>query len=432
MLDMLKAEARKAVKLLERHEFVRIYTHYDPDGISAGAIMALALLRLGKRFQLRFLRGLNDPVEYDSDDLIILEDMGSGYPDVVSEIDADVIIIDHHYPVGRIEPKKELVHVNPHLAGLDGTFELSASGTAYVVANVLGDNRDLIGLAIVGMLGDKQKLVGGNAEIVREGVENGYVELKRGLNLHSGKVREVLMLSVEPYLDFYGKEEELDEFLAKAKVDGDKDVDELSEEETHRLADAIVLKLMKQGAYVGVIEEFIGRKFVLKRELVKNAVTLTDIVNACGRLSACSIGFAVCVRDEGYLEKAMEIWRKYRIDLLEELRRRREEVREGECIRFIVMENAPATGPVATVFSRYLYADRPFVAVNVKNGRAKVSARSNDSIGVDLAEVMRKAAEKVGGRGGGHRVAAGANIDPDKVDEFIREVDRLCCMQLGG
>ncbi len=432
MLDMLKAEARRAVKLLEKHEFVRIYTHYDPDGISAGAIMATALLRLGKRFQLRFLRGLNDPVEYESDELVILEDMGSGYPDVVSEIDADVIIVDHHYPVGRIEPKKELVHVNPHLAGLDGTFELSASGTAYVVANVLGDNRDLIGLAIVGMLGDKQKLVGGNAEIVREGVEGGYVELKRGINLHSGKVREVLMLSVEPYLDFYGKEEELDEFLAKAKVDGDKDVDELSEEETHRLADAIVLKLMKQGAYVGVIEEFIGRKFVLKNELVKNAVTLTDIVNACGRLSACSIGFAVCMRDEGYLEKAMEIWRKYRIDLLEELRRRKEEVKEGECIRFIVMENAPATGPVATVFSRYLYADKPFIAVNVKNGRAKVSARSNDGIGVDLAEVMRKAAEKVGGRGGGHRVAAGANIDPDKVDEFIKEVDRLCCVQLGG
>ncbi len=432
MLDILKAEARKAVELLEKHEFVRIYTHYDPDGISAGAIMATALIRLGKRFQLRFLRGLNDPVEYESDELVILEDMGSGYPDVVSEIDADVIIIDHHYPVGRIEPKKKLVHVNPHLAGLDGTFELSASGTAYVVANVLGDNRDLIGLAIVGMLGDKQKLVGGNAEIVREGVESGYVELKRGLNLHSGKVREVLMLSVEPYLDFYGKEEELEEFLAKAKVDGDKDIDELSEEETRRLADAIVLKLMKQGAYVGVIDEFVGRKFVLKNELVKNAVTLTDIVNACGRLSACSIGFAVCMRDEGYLEKAMEIWRKYRIDLLEELSRRREEVREGECIRFIVMENAPATGPVATVFSRYLYADKPFIAVNVKNGRAKVSARSNDGIGVDLAEVMRKAAEKVGGRGGGHRVAAGANIDPDKVDEFIKEVDRLCCVQLGG
>ncbi len=432
MLDMLRAEARKAVKLVEKHEFVRIYTHYDPDGISAGAVMALALLRLGKQFQLRFLRGLNDPVEYDSDDLVILEDMGSGYPDVVSDIDADVIIVDHHYPVGRIKPKKELVHVNPHLAGLDGTYELSASGAAYVVANVLGDNRDLAGIALVGMIGDKQKFVGGNAEIVKEGLESGVVEVVRGLNLHSGRVRDVLMLSVEPFLDFYKREDELDEFLAKAKVEGDKDLEELSEEEVYRLANAIALRLLRQGACEDAIREFIGRRFVLKRELIKNALTLTDVVNACGRISACSIGLAVCMRDGRYLAKAVEIWERYRIDLLEELSRRREEIREGSCIRYLVMENASSTGPIATIFSRYLYSDKPFIAVNVKNGKAKVSARGNDRIGVDLAEVMRKAAEKVGGRGGGHRVAAGANVDPEKVEEFLKEVDRLCCQAMSA
>jgi len=426
MLDMLKVEAKKTIKLIEKHDFIRIYTHYDPDGISAGAIMAITLHRLGKQFHLRFLRGLNDPVEYNRDDLVILEDMGSGYPDVVSEIDADVIIIDHHYPVGRIEPKKELVHVNPHLAGLDGTYELSASGTAYVVANVLEDNKDLIGLAIVGMIGDKQKIVGGNAEIIKEGLREGYIEEIRGLNLHSGKVKDVLMLSTEPFLDFYKKEDELNEFLAMIGVDGDKEVDELSEEELHRLANGIVLRLLKLGAYEGVIDEVIGRKFILKNEVIKNATTLTDIINACGRVSACSIGLALCMRDEKYLDKAIEIWKKYRIDLLEELYRRREEVKEGKYIRYIVMENAQATGPIATIFSRYLYTDKPFIAINIKNDRAKVSARGNDKIKIDLAEVMRKAAEKVGGRGGGHRVAAGANISPDKVDEFIKEVDRLC------
>ncbi len=426
MLDMLKAEAKRAAKLIEKHEFVRIFTHIDPDGISAGAIMAISLLRKGKSFQLRFLRGLNDPVEYDGDELVILEDMGSGYPDVVSGIEADVIIIDHHYPVGRIEAKKEFVHVNPHLAGLDGTYELSASGTAYVVSNAMGDNRDLVGIALVGIIGDKQKIVGGNAEIVKEGIREGFVEEVRGLNLPSGKVRDVLMMSLEPFLDFYGKEEELDEFLSMVRVDGDKDIEELSEDEIRRLADGIALRLLKLGAYEGVIEEFIGKKYRLKLEVVKDAQTLTDIVNACGRLSACSIGMALCMRDSRYLENAVELWKRYRVEILEELRRRRDEVREGECIRYLVMENAPATGPIATILSRYIYSDKPFVAVNIKNGRAKVSARGNEKLGVDLAEILRKAAEKVGGRGGGHRVAAGANIDPDKVEEFIKEVDRLC------
>jgi nanoRNase/pAp phosphatase (c-di-AMP/oligoRNAs hydrolase) len=50
---------------------------------------------------------------------------------------------------------------------------------------------------------------------------------------------------------------------------------------------------------------------------------------------------------------------------------------------------------------------------------------------VDLGEIMRKAAKSADGRGGGHRVAAGANIPPEKVELFIKEVDRLCCMALG-
>jgi single-stranded DNA-specific DHH superfamily exonuclease len=65
---------------------------------------------------------------------------------------------------------------------------------------------------------------------------------------------------------------------------------------------------------------------------------------------------------------------------------------------------------------------------------AKVSSRSNLRIAenVNLSDVMRNAAEKVGGRGGGHSVAAGANINPEKVDEFIREVDRLVSISLRG
>ena len=81
-----------------------------------------------------------------------------------------------------------------------------------------------------------------------------------------------------------------------------------------------------------------------------------------------------------------------------------------------------------------MFADKPLVVVNVKDDVAKVSSRTTMDVAevLDLGEVMRKAAEKVGGRGGGHRVAAGANIPPDGVEEFVREVDRLCCEVLRG
>ncbi|ADB58194.1 single-stranded-DNA-specific exonuclease RecJ [Archaeoglobus profundus] len=428
MLDILKAIAREGIKFVEKHDFVRIFTHYDPDGITAGAIIATALIRLGKDFQVRFLKGLNEEVEYDKDDLVILSDMGSGYPDVVSKIEADTIVVDHHIPTGRIE-KDNLVHINPHLAGLDGTYELSASGTAYVFANVLGDNRDLAGIALVGAIGDKQKMKGGNAEILREGIESGYIEVKSGLSLHSMKVREALMLSLEPFLDFYGKEDELEDFLRKVRIDGDKDFEELSDEEMYRLSNAVALRLLKMNAYTGVFNDIMRGRIILKSELIRNAVTMCDVINACGRVTACSLGFALCLRDSKYLNKAFEIWRNYTTELLERINAVRDDVREGFCIRYVIMSDGNAASPIATIFSRYFYPDKPFIAVSVKGERAKVSARGNDSLKVNLAEVMQKAGEKVGGRGGGHRVAAGAIIPADKVEEFISEVDRLCCSQ---
>jgi|Deesub1362A_J573_1020465.scaffolds.fasta_scaffold00072_32 single-stranded DNA-specific DHH superfamily exonuclease len=434
MLDILKAEARKAVELINDYEFIRIFAHYDVDGISSAGILANSLLRKDKRFHLSFLNGLNNGnLDYERDELTVFLDMGSGYPDIISEVESDVLIIDHHFPMGKIKPRKRFVHVNPHLAGLDGSFELSASGTAYIVANQLGKNIDLSGIALTGIIGDKQKIKGGNAEIVTEGITGGYIEERKGLLIYSGKLRDVLPISVEPYLDFYKKDEELEDFLEKAGLDGDMEVDELEDEELRRLSDAIILRILENGGSEEVIQDFLGKRYILKAELIQNALMMTDVINSCGRVSAFSIGFGICMRDSKFLDRGYEIWKKFQTELLDEIKRRKKEVKLANCIRYLTMNDAPTTGPIATILSRYLYSDLPFVAVNVKKDIAKVSSRTTMKLSeiVDLGQVMHKAAEKVGGRGGGHRVAAGANIPPDRVNEFIEEVDRLCCTALG-
>jgi single-stranded DNA-specific DHH superfamily exonuclease len=431
-IELLKSQAKKAVKLVDEYDFIRIYTHHDPDGISAGAIIAKSLLRVGKRFHITFLKGLNESFEYGEDELLLFADMGSGYPDIISEVNADVVVLDHHIPLGEIHPKKRFAHVNPHLAGFDGTYELSASGVAYFFANELGNNGDLSSLAVVGMIGDKQKIEGANAEIIRQGEMRGYIQIKPGINLHSGRLRDVLYYSIDPYLDFFGKEKELEDFLSKLGLDADRNVDELNLNEMQKLADGITIRLLRNGAYEGVIQQVIGRRIFLANSLIPNATMLTDVVNACGREGAMSTAFSLLLGDENCLDEAMKISMEYTKRILEELAKRRGEVKEGFCIRYLVMEDAPSASPIATTFSRYLFSDRPLIVVNIKNGKAKVSARTTEKIAkvVNLAEVMRVAAEKVGGRGGGHRVAAGANITPEVVSEFLKEVDRLCCAML--
>lgn len=430
--SVIREVAKKAVNLVNRHEFVRVYTHYDADGISAGAIIAKALLRAKKSFQISFLKGLND-FEAEDDELIIFADMGSGYSQKISEIDSDIIILDHHKPDGEIKPRRNLVHMNPHLFGIDGTYELSASGVAYFFAREFGDNRDLASIAILGAIGDKQKFSGLNGEILREGIEARCIEKTRGVNLSSGKLSKSLEMSLEPFLDFYKKEEELKDFLRIAKLDGEKEVDELSDAEVQRLADAVAIRLLEIGAYEGVFDQIIGTRLIVKNLLLKNPVTLVDIVNSCGRIGATSTAFSILMGSEKALAEGLEISERFKIEILEEVSRRRKEIREGFCIRYLVMEDAPSTSSIATIFSRYLFPEKPLIVLNVKkDGRVKVSARTTEKIAkrLDLAEVMRLASLKVGGSGGGHRVAAGASISREKMEEFLKEVDRLCCAML--
>lgn len=428
----IKDLVKKAVSIVSKHDFARVYTHYDADGIAAGAIIARALLRAGKDFHLTFLKGLND-FETETDTLQIFADMGSGYAELMSRIDADIVILDHHKPNGEIKPKRSLAHVNPHLVGIDGTYEASASSVAYLFAKELGNNKDLSSIAILGILGDKQKFSGINKEVLEDATSSGYAEVKPGIYLPSEKLSKALKISLEPYLDFYKKDDELENFLKKLKIDGEKEVDQLSFKETQKLADAIVLRLLRLGAYEGVFEQIVGKKIILKNLPIQNAVSLVDVINACGRAGEMSTALRILLGDEKSLKVGLEIREKFTIEILEELSKRRSEVREGFCIRYLVMEDSVSTSPIATVLARYLMPDKPIVVINIKkDGKVKVSARTTEKIAqrLDLAEVLRLSAIRVNGVGGGHKVAAGANIEKDKIEEFLKEVDRLCCAML--
>jgi RecJ-like exonuclease len=64
----------------------------------------------------------------------------------------------------------------------------------------------------------------------------------------------------------------------------------------------------------------------------------------------------------------------------------------------------------------------------------KVSARGTGTLvrkGLDLSRVMGEASAAVGGKGGGHDVAAGATIPAGREGEFVAAADRLVGEQLG-
>jgi len=118
-----------------------------------------------------------------------------------------------------------------------------------------------------------------------------------------------------------------------------------------------------------------------------------------------------------------------------------ERMREFEHVFVVFGESAVNEKIIGTVASILAYSlpvsEKPILAfANVEaEGVAKFSARTTDATvgkGVNLGEVMRLSSEKFGGKGGGHNIAAGAQVPLDKIADFIKLSDELIGKQLRG
>ncbi|MEM2567703.1 MAG: DHH family phosphoesterase, partial [Candidatus Bathyarchaeia archaeon] len=118
-----------------------------------------------------------------------------------------------------------------------------------------------------------------------------------------------------------------------------------------------------------------------------------------------------------------------------------ERIRELENIYVVYGEDFiddKIVGSISSILTTSLpNPEKPLIAyANVKEeGLVKVSARTIDTVaykGVNLGEIMQVAAEKCLGKGGGHNVAAGAQVPIGNVEIFIKLVNELVGKQLAG
>jgi single-stranded DNA-specific DHH superfamily exonuclease len=163
-----------------------------------------------------------------------------------------------------------------------------------------------------------------------------------------------------------------------------------------------------------------------EREILKDALTLSNVINACGKLDHAGTGVAVCLRDERFLDEALEIHRKYCTKILRELNRAVESIESMSSLKYVWVENEGITGAVAGVLARYVVRDFPVLALRRIDGIVRISARGNEELierGVDLGDIMRISAQRVGGQGGGHSIAAGASVPEREIAEFLKNVN---------
>jgi RecJ-like exonuclease len=158
-----------------------------------------------------------------------------------------------------------------------------------------------------------------------------------------------------------------------------------------------------------------------------------------------SLGIAICMGDhKSALEEANKILEDYRKNInkyLSWVNEKPERMRELQNIYVIYGEssiNEKIVGTVSSIIvSTLVNKEKPLIAfANVeKENAAKFSARTTQEAigkGVNLGEVMLYASEAHGGKGGGHNIAAGAQVPLDKIEEFVKTVDDLIGKQLRG
>lgn len=429
MIERLNRLAKEVADFLTEKSYVTVVSHHDADGITAASIISHALHRKEIPFHVTIHPKLSSELVASVEEPVVFCDMGSADPELLESLE-DFAVIDHHRPHGELSSP----HINPHLVGIDGAFQLSASCLAYLVSRQMGENFDLSALAIAGAIGDKQQLKGGNREILEEGLREGVLRVSKGLRIGSGDLKELLFLSHEPYLDGIGGDERgVEEFLKRIGLSG-KRYEELNEEEIKRLTSAVILRLA-DSARDEVLRDLVGEIVWCDGELLKDVFTLSNVVNACGKLDRSGTGVAVCLRDERFLDEALELHRNYSAKIVEEVRRAIKELSEMRFIKYVWVQDEGITGAVAGVLSRYVVADLPVLALRRVNGTVRVSARGNEELvrkGVDLGEILRNSSKMVGGSGGGHNIAAGASVPEDRVEEFLEIVDKKVGEILSG
>lgn len=467
-LDMAGKAAKTILDTVKEDGFIQVFSHLDADGIAAAGIIGKTLTRLDARFRIRITQWIEEKIVgeivSDKPQLVIFTDLGSGYIDLLNEKLADfkIAILDHHQIVGQVSDN--FIHVNPHLHGIDGARDVSGSGVAYFVAKAVDKaNTDLSSVAVIGALGDlqdkyDQRMLGGlNGKIVDDAQSLGLLNVEKDLIFFGRETRPIhrtLSSTTSPFIPgISGEEDKSLAFLASLNIkprEGDKwrALRDLSDEEKKRLCTALADHLLSKGLRCEV-SNLIGNVYVLSREEpwtpLRDAREFAVLLNATGRMDRPSLGTAVCMGDRGSaFEEATKVLEDYRKTISKYIgwvMEKPERIREFENIYVVYGEDFiddKIIGAVSSILSASLpNPEKPLIAyANVEEeGLAKFSARTMDSVvskGVNLGEVMQVASEKFLGKGGGHNVAAGAQVPIDNINGFIKIVDELIGKQLKG
>ncbi|MHA1713710.1 MAG: DHH family phosphoesterase [Candidatus Ranarchaeia archaeon] len=472
LLSLVEDAANALRENFSEDPMFRIIGHHDADGISAAAIMARALYREGCRFHIRILRQLETSfireLSEEPHTHYIFVDLGSGQLNYLEEYFSNqryrLFIFDHHPPAKDAVPN--MVHVNPHLFGIDGGTEISGAGVAYLIARALNKkNVELAPLAVVGAVGDRQdkgddfKLIGFNSKIIEDGEKNKTILVTKDLRFFGRETRPIsfsLQYSTDPYLPgLSGNHDNCIQLLASLKIplktpEGEwRSISSLTKEEKTKLLGGIIKFSSSRKVNPKIFRKIIGYIYSFPKEEegteMRDAHEYASLLNACGRTKHPGLGVAIAFGDRGRAyQEAQRFVADYRSQIaqaLNWLETNRNRVKQKS---HLISFNAGATindsliSTVTSIASSSKMFDPRHVLVGLASSNdnlLKISARTTAELveqGVDLGAAIRVAVKAIAPEleAGGHKIAAGGKIPNTAENKFLTILNREITQQI--
>ncbi|UCC33234.1 MAG: DHH family phosphoesterase, partial [Candidatus Bathyarchaeota archaeon] len=285
-----------------------------------------------------------------------------------------------------------------------------------------------------------------------------YLGIERDLLFFGRETRPIhkaLAYTTNPYIPgLSGEEDKSLAFLAGVGItpkheDKWRALRDLSQDEKIKLSSALSDYLISKGFPSDAALSLVGTVYTLAHEEpwtpLRDAREFTVLLNATGRMNKAGLGVAICMGDRGKaLDEADEMLNAYRRSIAKCLSwvndepDRMEELDSIYVVRGGGFIDEKMISAVSTILSSGLpKPEKPLLAYSRISGEdmVKVSARTVALLtekGLDLGEILRVAAEEYNGRGGGHDIAAGAQVSTKSITSFIELVDKLVKKQLKG
>ena len=428
---------------IENDAVIRLISHNDADGISAAAVIANALAEENVQFHATLIPRLKEDIvnqlRSEKNELFIFSDMGSPFIKEFNTYKHDVIVADHHQ-VNDTEAESNVVHINPHLFGIDGSRDLCGAGSAYLTVREL-DKKHLAYFALVGAFGDMQGqegFTGVNRMILQDAVESGTVEIHEGLKIVS-KASEPIFKSLAytfspPLPGISGDLEGAQEFLERMNLSYGIKFTDLEDEEKDLLREALV----------EVNPDIFGDCYTIPKEipLLRDLEEYSYILDACGKNKKQGLGLSIALGErEQALDAALRLQRQYRDQIVKGLEWiKREGAEQLNTIQYLYSEDKVLKSVMGTIASiglsvQLLDNSKPVIGLSRLHKDIKISGRTTRDMvarGVNLGKALMDSSNNFNGTGGGHDIAAGAMIPYEAKDNFLHLVDEMVEYQLSN